>query len=221
MCDGLRGPALRAEMTEIDIGVPDWLSVSSEVKDKLVDYHNLVLKWNPRINLISAASVQQAWVRHVLDSAQLWPLADVRQGIWLDIGSGGGFPGLVISILAQADAPDVQVVLVESDRRKSVFLSEAVRQLELAVDVRCQRVETLSPLGANVVSARALAPLADLLGLISPQLAPSGVALLPKGQRYRAELAECRKRWSFEACVTPSKTDADAAILQVRNVTHD
>ena len=219
MCVGLPAKLLRTDMLVDARQVPDWLVVSHETLAKLEAFLDLVIKWNPTINLISAGSVGQAWSRHVLDSAQLWGMVRA-DGIWLDIGSGGGFPGLVISILAQEAAPDLRVVLVESDRRKSVFLAEAVRQLSLTAEVHCARIESMTPIGAKVVSARALAPLAGLLPLVAKHLAADGVALIPKGQRHLTELEECRKHWLLQSEPVVSKTDSMAAILKIWGLQH-
>ena len=202
-------------MTEDIDHHPEWLGASSQTLDKLERFLALVFKWNATINLISIGSVREAWVRHILDSAQLWPIGSVTEGIWLDIGSGGGFPGLVIALMAQELAPELQVVLVESDRRKAVFLKEAIRQLGVSVDVHCARIENLPALGAAVISARALAPLSVLLPLALPHLAPDGVIVFPKGQGYLAELEKCQIAWKIEPEIIPSKTNDDGVILKV------
>ncbi len=211
---------LRSDQLEEIRHHPDWLNVSRETFVKLERFLDLVTKWNSTINLVSVGSVGQAWTRHLLDSAQLWSLAPLRGGIWLDIGSGGGFPGMVISILAQEAAPDLGVVLVESDRRKSVFLREAVRQLQVSAEVHCKRIEDLPPMGANVVTARALAPLCVLLSMVTPHLAPDGVVLFPKGQNHAAELEHCRALWTMKSDVVSSKTDPDGVILRIRALQH-
>lgn len=195
--------------------LPDWLDAPPDQVGKLAEFLKLVIKWNPKINLVSAGSLAQAWNRHILDSAQLWTMVPAASGIWLDVGSGGGFPGLVIAILAQQAAPDLQVVLVESDRRKAVFLQEAVRLLELSSEVRCSRVEKLSPIGATVLTARAVASLADLLPMAERHLASTGVSLFPKGQRHLIELSEVRQHWQMQTDVLVSKTDNDAAVLKI------
>lgn len=211
---------LQADMLEAAPYQPEWLDVSRETLVKLEKYLQLVTKWNDTINLISARSAPQGWTRHVLDSVQLWPLSPVKDGIWLDIGSGGGFPGMVISILAQESAPDLRVVLVESDRRKSVFLNEAARQLGVPTTVYCARVEALPPICANVISARALAPLNELLAMATRHLSPTGVVLFPKGSSHPAELEYCRKRWAFESETVPSRIDPAGVILKISALRH-
>ena len=195
--------------------VPDWLNVSRGTLAKLEGLLDLVAKWNPKINLVSVTSLSEAWSRHLLDSAQLWAIAQAKSGKWLDIGSGGGFPGLVIGIMAEEAAPDLRVVLVESDKRKSVFLSEAVRQFKLNADVRCARIESLSPMGATIISARAFSPLQGLLPMVAQHLLPDGVALLPKGRRHQDELDQTGAQWTYCAEAIASKTDPSGVILKI------
>lgn len=200
--------------------IPDWLDVSRETLAKLEDFLELVAKWNPRINLVSAGSLEGAWQRHVLDSAQLWGMVRATDGIWLDIGSGAGFPGIVISILAQQSATGVEVVLVESDLRKAVFLREVVRQLGLKAVVHSARIEKIAPVSAKFISARALAGLGDLLRMVDEHQGAGCVSLFLKGQGYAAELDQCRRDWSLECEAIPSKTDPRGAVLKIWDVRH-
>ncbi|MCA8930663.1 MAG: 16S rRNA (guanine(527)-N(7))-methyltransferase RsmG, partial [Alphaproteobacteria bacterium] len=156
-------------------------SVSRETLARLAAFAALLEKWNPAINLISAGTVAQIWTRHFLDSAQVFDLADAKSGLWADLGSGGGFPGLVAAILALEERPGLSFTLVESDRRKAAFLSTAARELGLPVRVMAERIEALPPLGADILTARALAPLPVLLGYAERHLQPGGRALFPKG----------------------------------------
>lgn len=194
------------------------LDVSRETLERLEAYDALLNKWNPAINLVSPATLTQLWTRHFLDSAQLFDLAGNREGLWADLGSGGGFPGLVLAILAKEKRPGQKFVLVESDRRKSTFLMTVARELGLAVDVRAQRIEAVEPLQAEVLSARALASLDRLLGFAARHLASSGLAVFPKGASWREELAEAEKNWSFSVQTHPSLTDPEAAILTFSEV---
>ena len=205
-------------MTPVAMDLPDWLNVSRETHSKLQAFLALVIKWNRTINLVSTNSLLDGWTRHMLDSAQLWGAAQILDGLWLDMGSGGGFPGLVMAIIAKEQAPNMRISLIEADRRKSVFLSEAARQLSLTVDVHPDRVERISGLAASVVSARALAPLDELLGRAKRHLAAGGVAVFPKGQGFEAELSEARKRWRFDCDCIQSKTDPKAVMLRIENI---
>lgn len=198
---------------------PDWLDVSRETLDRLDQFLRLVEKWNPTINLVSPASLAGAWDRHVLDSAQLF-LGAPAAGHWVDIGSGGGFPGLVLAILADAMRPDMRFTLIESDRRKSTFLSQAARDLNLRVSVLTERAEGVPPLAADIVSARALAALTELCGLAHRHLAPEGTGIFPKGASAEAEISEARKVWDFDAVLIPSHTDPLGRVIKMTNLRH-
>ncbi|TAG22069.1 MAG: 16S rRNA (guanine(527)-N(7))-methyltransferase RsmG [Rhodobacterales bacterium] len=192
--------------------------VSRETMDRLREFETLVKRWTPAINLISKSSVLAIWDRHIVDSAQLFALCPAGATHWLDIGSGGGFPGLVIAILAKEVKPELKVTLVESDARKATFLRYAAAALSLTVDVKTDRVESLPGLQADVVSARALASLTDLLAYALHHLAPEGVALFPKGARHAEEAVVARQVWRFDLESKPSLSDPDAAILSIRNI---
>ena len=200
--------------------VPDWLDVSRETQDKLRQFLALVAKWNPTINLVSAGSITDGWTRHIIDSAQLWNAAPLQSGLWLDVGSGGGFPGLVIAIIARERAPNLKILLVEADRRKCVFLSEAARQLNLVAEVTADRIEMLEAKSASVISARAVGSLDNLLQSAVRHLAPNGVALFPKGQNFEQELASARQHWRFDCKAMPSLTDPKSAVLRIENIQH-
>lgn len=180
----------------------------------------LVLRWNPRINLVSKASLPEIWDRHILDSAQIFDLAPNSAASWIDLGSGGGFPGLVVAILAAHRRPALEMTLVESDQRKAVFLRQVIRELGLRATVRTQRIEQISDLHADVVSARALAALPELLAFAAPLLAKDGTCLFAKGAGRRQEIDEARRAWGFDVVEIPSITDPAAAILKVTGVHH-
>lgn len=184
----------------------------------LGQFVDLVLKWNASINIIGKSTADQIWQRHVVDSAQLFRCATEEHRLWLDIGSGGGFPGLVVAILAKDLLPGLRVALVESDQRKSVFLSEASRQLGLAVIVHRKRVELLEPQAADVLSARALAPLSDLCVYAERHLKPNGIGAFLKGANLEAEIENARLKWGFQVDRTPSITDSKAAMLFLRDL---
>lgn len=187
------------------------MSVSRETSERLDLLAALVRKWTPRINLIAPATVAELESRHIADSLQLWDLRPATPRNWIDLGSGGGFPGLVIA----ACAPDLPVTLVESDQRKAVFLRTAAREMGLAPDVICARIEAVPPRPFDVVSARALAPLDRLLPLARPFVAPGGVALFPKGRGADSELTAARAGWHIRAEAIPSRTDPAGTILRL------
>ena len=192
--------------------------VSRETIAALEAHETLVRRWNPTINLVSTASLVDIRQRHTSDSVQLFAFCPAGARHWADLGAGGGFPGLVIAVLARDSMPDLRVTLVEADGRKATFLRQAARELHLQVNVIVSRVESLPGLEADVVSARALAPLSVLLGHAERHLRRDGVAILPKGERYVGELAEARVRWRFSAEQHPSVTDSNAAILVIRKI---
>ena len=186
--------------------------------EKLRQFADLVQKWNPSINIVARSSLDDLWHRHILDSIQVFSCADGTCKIWLDIGSGGGFPGLVIAILAAELLPDMKVVLIESDKRKSVFLSEASRLLGLSTTVHAKRIEDLPPQNACVVSARALAPLGVLCDYSAPHLREGGVGVFPKGLNHAAEIEEAQKRWQFQLDQVESVTDSRSSVLFLREL---
>lgn len=178
---------------------------------KLAAFAALARKWNPAINLVSPATLSQFEERHIADSLQLASLADRKDAPWLDIGSGGGLPGIVLAI-AQPQRP---VTLVDSDQRKVAFLQAAIRELDLP---RCtalhSRIESLPPASARHLSARALAPLPRLMPYLDLHLAEGGTGWLMKGRSWRAELDQLGPLDHYALTVHPSDTDPEAAILQ-------
>lgn len=192
--------------------------VSRETFAALRALEALVQRWNPAINLVSKTTLPDLWSRHIVDSAQIFAFRPEGARTWVDLGSGGGFPGLVVAILARELAPDLTVTLVESDARKATFLRQAAQSLGLNVDVRSQRIESLPDLRADVLSARALAPLANLVAYAARLLRPGGTAIFPKGARFAEELAAARRVWAFDVDTRPSLSDGEAAILVIRNI---
>lgn len=194
-------------------------NVSRETIDQLSLYASLLAQWQPRINLVAPASLPDVWHRHIADSAQLYAFAPPNARTWLDIGSGAGFPGLVIAIMAHTTGGP-RVSLIESDRRKSAFLGEVARQTGISVEIHAARIEqiaTQAMLGkVNVVSARALAPLVRLIPLSLPFFGDDTLGLFPKGRDVESELAEARAGWAFDVELAPSLTDADARVVTIR-----
>jgi 16S rRNA (guanine527-N7)-methyltransferase len=189
-----------------------------ESREKLRLYQALVEKWNPHINLVARSTLADFQGRHIADSAFLMLHAPENPRLWADFGAGGGLPGLVVATIAQARGWDTRIVLVESDARKATFLREAARQMGLAVDVRAERIESLAPLSADVVSARALAALEVLCGLASRHLAPDGLCLFPKGETFAEEVAAARKSWQFDLEAVANPGHKGSALLVLRNL---
>jgi 16S rRNA (guanine527-N7)-methyltransferase len=198
--------------------------VSRETLGRLEIYAAVLRQWQPTINLVAQGTLDDLWHRHFADSAQLLALGPATGPVrWLDLGSGAGFPGLVIGVML-AERPGSRLVLIESDSRKCAFLREVVRQTGLAalvpVDILAERIETdanTTRVGAvDVISARALAPLERLLGWCQPFFGPQTMAVLPKGRDFDLELQAARQNWQFELMLKPSQTLVDGRILVVQ-----
>jgi len=194
------------------------LDVSRETLERLKLYESLLRKWNPAINLVSRTTIDAIWTRHFQDSAQVYALAPRPFGAWADLGSGGGFPGMVAAILAQGDGLAAPFTLVESDLRKAAFLSTVARECGVAVRILAERAETLPSLAADVLSARAMAPLEQLIALAARHLRPGGLALFPKGARHGDELRAAQEKWQFSWQTTASTTDPDAVIYRIKGI---
>ena len=191
--------------------------VSRETLARLEAHLALLRAWQPRINLVGEATLDDPWRRHMLDSAQLLDLAPARSEgparRWVDLGSGAGFPGMVLAILGAGE-----VHLVESDRRKAAFLAESARRTGARATIHNRRAEELDPFAADVVTARALAPLARLLALAWPFIAQHTVCLFPKGRNVEKELTEARKNWTMSVEYLASRSDPSGTILRLRRV---
>jgi 16S rRNA (guanine527-N7)-methyltransferase len=193
--------------------------VSRETAARLDRFVGLLLAWQRTTNLVAASTLPHLWTRHVADSAQLLRLAPEAR-IWVDLGSGAGFPGLVIAC-ALAERPGAVVHLVESNAKKCAFLREAVRSIGLPAQVHCQRIEQFTSHfngPADVVTARALAPLDRLLPLAAPLLKTQALGLFPKGQDVEAELTAASKCWNIDAVVEPSVTSPVSGVVVVRKL---
>lgn len=195
------------------------LDVSRETLARLEAYESLLGKWNPAINLVARGTIGAAWRRHFIDSAQILALAPSEARTWLDIGSGGGFPGMVIAIIAAELRPGLSVTLVDSDLRKAAFLGEVARQTGVEVTISAGRAEEIPPANADVMSARAFAPLTTLLTLAGRHLNPGGRGLFLKGARHEAEISDALESFRFDLQKVPSQTDPQAVILSVGGIT--
>ena len=204
-------------MTQSDRPSIGGTDVSRETFDRLRAYLAVLEQWNPKINLVSRSTIAEAWSRHFEDSAQIFSLAPANARTWVDLGSGGGFPGLVIGILAAELRPELKVTLVESDVRKATFLRTVRRELGLAVEVQAERIEKLPPANADVLSARALASLPDLLAF-AERHGPCGICLFPKGANVSAERQSALETWTFDCEDFPSQTDPASVILRIGNI---
>jgi 16S rRNA (guanine527-N7)-methyltransferase len=193
--------------------------VSRETEARLDSLAELLQAWQQRMNLVAASTLPALWTRHIADSLQLLPLATEAK-TWVDLGSGAGFPGLAIAC-ALADRPGAAVHLVESSTRKAAFLREAARATSAPAEIHAQRIEEFVASWkrrADVVTARALAPLPRLLGYAAPLIQRGARGLFLKGQDVEAELTEAAKYWRLEAETVPSVTDSRGRIVLVRNL---
>ena len=193
--------------------------VSRETADRLDRFVAVLLRWQQRINLIAPSTERTLWTRHVADSLQLVALAP-RARVWADLGSGAGFPGLVIAC-ALADIAEARVHLVETNLKKIAFLREAVRTAGVPAIVHTAKIEDFAaspPEPVEVVVARALAPLPKLLRLASPLLKNGAFGVFPKGQDAASELTAASKSWKIRASLMQSRTDPKSRIVVVREL---
>lgn len=192
--------------------------VSRETYDKLIAFEAAFRKWAQRINLVAPSTLDDAWERHILDSAQVVRLGGEAKS-WLDIGSGGGFPGLIIASMI-SDRAGASIDMVESNRKKAGFLQAMVGELKLPARVHAKRIEDVHGVirAPEILSARALAPLPLLLELSAPWLENGTVALFHKGRDYRQEIEDSAHQWRFDLVEHPSLTDAQGVILEIRNL---
>lgn len=187
--------------------------VSRETLDMLEIYAELLKSWNRKINLVSPKTLDNLWTRHFLDSAQVFSHSGPVSH-WVDLGSGGGFPGAVVALLA---GPEQKTTLIESDQRKAAFLRNLARETS-GFEVIAARIEEVVPQEADCVSSRALAPLPELLSYVTRHLKPTGRALLPKGRNARAEMDQALEHWRFDCETYPSETDPEAVILSLGEI---
>lgn len=192
------------------------LGVSRETYGDFERYVSHLRQWQSRINLISPHTLGEVWDRHIVDSAQLFALHPDAES-WLDLGSGAGLPGLIIAILVKGRGYG-RVHLIESNQKKAAFLRFVAQNLSLPADVHDQRIENcIGAVGqSNIVTARALAPLNDLLGYTNLLLKSGAIGLFPKGREHQEELTEALRNWQFSYTLHPSVTDPRARIVEIK-----
>ncbi len=192
--------------------------VSRETVDNLYGFEELFRKWSAAINLASPSTLDHLWERHIVDSAQLFDLAPNALK-WLDLGSGGGFPGVVLAIVLK-ERSGASIDLVESNGKKAAFLRTAIGQFSAPGTVHMARIDAMwgkipTP---EVITARALASLSNLFVLAEPWLTTGATALFQKGRDYRREIEESRDAWTFDLVERPSAVDKDSVVLQISNL---
>ncbi len=193
--------------------------ISADTRRKLEIYEALLRRWQKTINLVAPSTVDEVWHRHFADSAQLWSHHPANAGTWLDLGSGAGFPGLVLAILA-SETRGSRHILVESDSRKAAFLREVARETGVPVDILCMRIEnpeTHYKVGkADCVTARALAPLSRLVEIAAPYFGPSTLGLFLKGREVAAEIEKAAQDWQFANELIPSVTEEGGRVVLLK-----
>lgn len=192
----------------------DWPHVSRETSERLERFAALVLAWNKTINLVSRRDAAHLRERHIADSLNLLPYLPPGFDRAIDLGSGGGFPGLVLAI-----ATGRHFDLVEADQRKAAFLREAARILDVPAQVHAERIEAVRLPPAALITARALAPLSTLIAWAAPLLAPGGACVFPKGRTVEEELTQARSEWHMRVEQWPSALDPSARILRLSEIT--
>jgi len=197
--------------------------VSDEIREKLETYATLLKRWQKTINLVAPSTLDEIWHRHFADSAQLWRYrpenAQENTQTWLDLGSGAGFPGLVLAIIA-SETGRTRHILVESDSRKAAFMREVARETRVAVDIlgmRIENPETQAKVGkADCVTARALAPLSRLVEIAAPYFASSTLGMFLKGRDVSAELENAARDWQFAFELIPSVTEEAGRVVLLK-----
>lgn len=193
--------------------------VSRETFENLLAFEAMFVTWARRINLVAPSTLGDVWNRHILDSAQLAALAPEALR-WLDLGSGGGFPGMILALLLR-ERPGASIDLVDSNRKKTAFLQAAAGQFSLPARIHSQRIgaEIKGLTQPDVVTARALAPLPELLELAFPWLSKGATGYFHKGRDYRNEVEESAALWKYDLVEHASRLDQESVVLEIRNVT--
>ncbi len=189
------------------------IKVSPETFLKLSLYHDLLLKWQSKINLVGADTLADAWDRHFLDSLQLLNAIDDLSGTIVDVGSGAGFPGMTLAIGGATD-----MHLIESDGKKITFLREIARLTETKVSIHHCRAEDCEKLSADIIVSRAVSSIDNLLSFSLPQISHGTTCLFHKGKNYAKEIEEAKEHWLFEITVIPSVTHDQSAILKLTHI---
>ena len=187
--------------------------VSHETLEKLERYAALLTEWNAKFNLVADSTLPQIWRRHFLDSAQLMNFVPKGARTFADLGSGAGFPGIVLGILGAQ-----KIYLIESTGKKAEFLRTVVSALDINAEILKTRIEDLKNFSVDIVTARALKPLPELLALAKPLMRKTSMAILLKGQHVDVELTESTKYWRFDCETFPSLSDSSGRILAIRNL---
>ena len=193
-------------------------NVSCETLEKLKTYQELLLEWQKKFNLVSNSSLENVWERHFEDSAQLFEYIPEDAENLIDFGSGAGFPAMVIAIIANEKTPYLKVTMVESIKKKTLYLNEVAVKTGVNVEIKNDRIENLPLKKYDVITSRAMASLVDLLKYAYPFCSERTVCLFPKGKNYSLELAEAHKKWRFKCSIEQSKVSEEGKILIITDI---
>ena len=194
------------------------LNVSRETLNGFYEYKALLSKWNEKINLVSKHTLVDIWERHFLDSGQIIKHVEASGKRWVDVGSGAGFPGLVVALLLRDRKIDCDLVLVEKNVKKGFFLNEVIRKLNLSVEVVNDNIDNLEPLNADILTARAFSELNNLIEIAFSHRKKDGICLFLKGENYRIELDKTLNYWFFDYDIVDSLSSSSGKIIRVKKI---
>lgn len=193
-------------------------NVSRETFERLKLCQQALNEWQSKFNLVSANSLQDAWMRHFVDSAQLYPLLPQKAKTLADLGSGAGFPGMILAVMAMEKTPYLKVTLIESIKKKTLYLKYLSEISGCNVEIMNQRIEEIKDRRFDVITARAVTALTDLLAYACPLLTKDGVCLFPKGKSFAEEIKIAQAKWQFDYTTIPSVTSPESVVLVIRNL---
>lgn len=193
-------------------------SVSRETFDSLKAYQSLLIEWQKKFNLVSNNSLEEAWERHFIDSVQLWKFIPETARSLLDFGSGAGFPGMVLAVIAKEKTPYLKVGLIESIAKKTMYLKTVAAELCVDVEIFNDRIENIPVQKVDVITSRAMTSLNGLLDYAHRFCKPETICIFPKGKKYAEELAEAHRHWKFKCRIEPSEVSEEGRILIVSNL---
>ena len=194
------------------------LNVSRETINCFCEYESLLSKWNKKINLVSKTTLVDIWDRHFLDSGQIIDHVDASGKIWVDVGAGAGFPGLVVALLLRDRKIECDLTLVEKNTKKVFFLNEVIRNLNLKVKVVNNSINCIKPLNADILTARAFSELKDLIEIAYQHRKEKGICLFLKGENYRFELDKTLNYWFFDYDIVESLSNPSGKIIRVKKI---
>ena len=193
-------------------------NVSCETIERLKTYQELLVEWQKKFNLVSNSSLENLWERHFEDSAQLYKYIPEKAESLIDFGSGAGFPAMVLALIAVEKTPYLKVSMVESIKKKTLYLNEVASRTGVNVNIINDRIENLPEIKYDVITSRAMSSLVDLLGYAIRFCHKNTVCIFPKGKNYSLELAEAHKKWRFKCVIEPSDVSEEGKILIITDI---